>query len=550
MALSHTSFAQPLAMFPSAGAGQANALAVPSQTQPQTLAPQPASCACQGANPCACATPATSGLPSAQVALAQAGLGTLHTPPQLVGQYSSIGGFPLLHYQLGNGHQVLIEQRPSEVVSLRTFIRAGSVDEAPVYPSPLYPKDGLPSGIAHLDEHCHFLTTQHFNQPNQWVDTVEHLGADLNASTGYEEIQHELLFNHEDLPNLLQLHAEAVLHPSYQAQAIVQEKRNVINECSERMAAPDAVAYSKLLELMFDRPHFQSLGNRSDIIRTTAEDIEAYYQRTYTPTNMVTVISGNVTPAEVLPLLNQQFGSVLPPVGDKPNESGLKLALGQNEQRSVTLQDPQLTLSQVFLGFAGPSYHDPKRMIALQLLGKLLVDNPTSPIRKQLVDETHLANAVGMDFEAYKNTGLVLFSLSTNPGQEQPALAALKQQLQQASQLPPDADKLEAAKQQLLATYDKMGTSVASSSSILGGALLHGTLNNVLNWPNILASITPQVIQTIAAETLTPQRNVTVFMQPGTLKATSPKWSSTQGELPNYEPAGTLVQPLSKKEGA
>jgi predicted Zn-dependent peptidase len=122
--------------------------------------------------------------------------------------------------------------------------------------------------------------------------------------------------------------------------------------------------------------------------------------------------------------------------------------------------------------------------------------------------------------------------------------------LQQASQLPPDADKLDAAKQQLLATYDKMGTSVASSSSILGGALLHGTLNNVLNWPNILASITPQDIQTIAAETLTPQRNVTVFMQPGTLKATSPKWSSTQGELPNYEPAGTLVQPLSKKEGA
>jgi len=229
-------------------------------------------------------------------------------------------------------------------------------------------------------------------------------------------------------------------------------------------------------------------------------------------------------------------------MGDKPNQTGLQVALGQNEQRSVTLQDPQLTFSQVFLGFEGPSYNDPKRMIALQLLGKLWVDNPTSPVRKHLVDDTHLANAIAMDFEAYKHTGLVLFSLATNPGQEQPALTTLKSELAKALASPPDAKRLEDAKQQLLATYDKMGTSVVTSSSVLGGALLHGTLNNVLNWPAILASITPQDIQTIATETLTPKRNVTVFMQPGKLKATSPKWSSTQGELPNYEPAGTTLQ--------
>src|SRR5688500_2108198 len=71
-------------------------------------------------------------------------------PPVLLSTFTSPNGYPISLYTLSNGHRVLIEQRPTDVISLRTFVNAGSINENPYYNSALYGKTGLPTGIAHL----------------------------------------------------------------------------------------------------------------------------------------------------------------------------------------------------------------------------------------------------------------------------------------------------------------------------------------------------------------------------------------------------------------
>lgn len=462
----------------------------------------------------------------------------------LLHQWVSPHGDPLLHYALLNGHQVLLEPNDSEQVSLRTYVRAGSADEHAVYPSPYYAPNPFPSGIAHLDEHCHFLATQHFPEKNQWVNQVEQLGTRMNASTGYEEIQHELHFNREDLANMLQLHAEAVLYPLYNPQHIVQEKRNVINECSERMQAPNAIVYSKVLELMFDRPHFQSLGNRSDVIGTSADQLRQFYQQYYTPTNMLTVISGNINPEAVLPILNREFGQQRSPQVVAENPTGLELALKPHEIRTVTLQHRLLTSSEVALAFPAPAQLQTKDRLAMELLLHVLGDGLTSPLQKRLIDERHLANAVSMEMEPFKKTGLLLVDLTVDPGKEQAALQTTLRLLADAATHPVSEEALQQAKAKLTQAYRHQFTTPAQRTAAYGAALLHHTLDDLLTYPEQLQRITAQDLQKVAATYLTPDRYVAVFAQPGSVQASSPKQSTTDGTLPNYEPEGSQVSPL------
>src|SRR6185312_16203049 len=54
--------------------------------------------------------------------------------PSPVQQFVSPGGYPLTVYTLSNGHRLMVEQRPSDYIGVRTFVDSGSVVEDAVKP--------------------------------------------------------------------------------------------------------------------------------------------------------------------------------------------------------------------------------------------------------------------------------------------------------------------------------------------------------------------------------------------------------------------------------
>lgn len=494
-------------------------------------------------------------------------------PPQLLSVSQSSLGNPLWHFRLANGHQVVIEKRDTDAISLRTFIRAGSINEKPVYETPLYSKDGMKPGGAHLDEHVHFLSTEHYPGRNQWARAVEQYGAYLNASTDYETIQHELLFNKQDLSDILKLHAEALLHPAYDPSLIFQEKRNVINEASERMADPESVAYSKLLEMLFERPHFQSLGNRSDVQNTTAQDLRDFFNKFYTPRNMVTVISGDITPQEVLPQLNQTFGRNASALNrQKPDERrntlNLRLALKPNEIRSISYFDPSLPSSRAYVAFPAPplsddrtealqqqgllprTYTQPQQIppvqrdrMAMLLLQKLLTGGLNSLLPTMLTDRLQEAQSISFDYEAYRRTGMAVMALETQPGQEEKAVERSLHLLGQLGQRPIAPSLLAQTKKRLQQDFRQSQETTDATTELLGNEALYTGLSFYTNFDTILDAITPQDLQRVARQYLTPNRYALVYAKPGEQKGFSPKWSNQTGVMPLFLPEGQQMRP-------
>ncbi|MDX2085866.1 MAG: pitrilysin family protein [Candidatus Melainabacteria bacterium] len=440
-------------------------------------------------------------------------------PPQRVQSFTSPSGTPIHLYVLGNGHRVLVEQRPTDVISMRTFINAGSINENPIFSSGLYGPTGSPSGIAHLDEHCHFLTTQHFPVKNSWVAAVEQLGSQLNASTGYEVIQHELFFNKEALPQMIRLHGEAVMHPLYNRDLLVQEKRNVLNEASERTASPEAQIYNKTLELLFDRPHFQSLGVRQDVINTSAEQLQTFFNRYYTPTNMLTVISGDVNPETVVAQLNEDFGSN--PNRGGPNNASLKIALKPGEIRSATVYDPQLTYGVVNLTFPAPGKNNLKDRVAMECLLTLLNDGALSLFQRYLQDQWKLATEVGVEYMPTKTAGMAQIGFHTTPGDEKQALGATLAILKRMNDKPISAEKLQEVKNKLLYGYQRSLNDAEVVTSLMGSEALTGTLTYFNHYADLVGSITPDDIQRVAQQYLNPQSYVLVYGLPGPQRALS-----------------------------
>jgi zinc protease len=442
----------------------------------------------------------------------------------LIGRFNTPAGYPLELFVLSNGHRVLIEKRPTDVISLRSFIQTGSINENPIFASRLYGFPGSPSGLAHLDEHCHFLTTQHFPTKYAWTSAVSDLGAEFNASTSAETIQHELLFNREDITRVLNLHAEEVLNPKYDPELIRLEKTNVINEIGERSRPPIAKIHNKLSELLYDRPDFQTHGRIQDILSTTAQDLERFHQRWVTPTRMLTVISGNVDADSVIDQLERSFGS-RPARPDVSANARTQLALGPAEVRSATLTDPELAQSLVNVAFPAPARNQLKDRMTMMLIQTLLNGSPNGLLDEVLKDQTQLASDVSVGYEPLRGTGSFEVLLSTQPGREKEALATTLGTLGRLAIQPLPPEKLSELKNRMVQGFEASLENVETVSMALGEEALSQSLPFYLNFRELANSITQEDVIRVATQYLSPLRYAVVFGVPPQHAGATNQWA-------------------------
>lgn len=466
------------------------------------------------------------------------------------------GGYPLCGFMLPNGHRVFVEQRPAtNVISLRTFVNAGSVLENPVNDPHNTGPFQLPSGIAHLDEHLHFVSHQQFPQPNAWVRHVEQFGAEPNASTDHEVIQHELTFHGEDFNTLAQLHAEEVLRPVYNHQNLFQEKRNVLNESSERMQSPQVQGETRLFDMMFKRPHFQTLGTPEDILRTTPEDVQRYYRLAYQPANLLTVVSGNVKPDQVLQALAPHLLS-----NPNPNDANLVAVQQQAlsyQQAPGTAQvakyvDPQLEQAFVMFGFKGPSLRNPKDRAAMECLLTYLAADAQSPLPGILEERMGLLHTLNVELTPLKKDGAVVLSYSADPSRVNQSVNAFRKVLHQYSRQELCPILLNNVKARLKTNFEFSQQDVYNSTMQMGSEGIADSLNYWLNYKHHIDSVTPRDIQRVANEYLRPDQFSLVVGMPGTQRGFTPTrtipldnaGNAKPPEVPNHEPPSPVPLPV------
>ena len=243
------------------------------------------------------------------------------------------------------------------------------------------------------------------------ADALEFLGANLSttSSFGYSSIR--LSVPVSKLGDALPLMADVALRPTFPAaelDRLRKERLTQLLQARDNPAALIQIAFPRIIYGPTHRYGTPANGLPPAIEALTVADLQSFYRAHYRPENSTLVVVGDVTPAAILPSLEQAFGAwkadgMQPLVAEVP-------AAPQLKTRQVYIVDkPEAAQSQIRIGWVGVSRATPD-YAALQVLNTILGGSFTSRLNNNLREEHGYAYGAGSAFDMRLSAGPFLAS--------------------------------------------------------------------------------------------------------------------------------------------
>ena len=249
---------------------------------------------------------------------------------------------------------------------------------------------------------------------NEYGEIVEREGgAGLNAYTSADSTVYHYSLPSNKLELWAYLESERFLHPVFRE---FYKERDVVKE--ERRMSIDSNPIGRLVEqfnmVAFSAHPYQHmvLGYMSDLDSFSRGDAEKFYRTYYVPSNMVTVLVGDVKAAEAMPMIEKYLGRI--PKGDPPPPIRT-VEPKQIAEKTIRIPDP----AQPFYveGYHKPAATDPESPI-YQAIVDILSNGRTSRLYRSLVRDKQIA-AVAQSYPSFpgdKYPNLFLVFAVPSPG--------------------------------------------------------------------------------------------------------------------------------------
>ncbi|HVD62505.1 MAG TPA: pitrilysin family protein [Gemmatimonadaceae bacterium] len=298
---------------------------------------------------------------------------------------SDILPFKATERTLPNGLKVIIVPTGfPNIVSLQIPVQTGSRNE--VEPGK--------SGFAHFFEHIMSRGTKNMTQ-EQMNDLITKAGARENASTSDDVTKYYITFAKEDLESMIKLEADRFQNLQYSEEDFKTESRAILGEYNKNSANPGTKLYEAVRDTAFTTHTYKhtTMGFIRDIenMPNQFEYSKIFYDRFYRPERTTIIVAGDVTPNEVMPLVEKYWGNwkrgtyaVNPP--KEPAPTGPKYA-------HVEWTSP--TLPYLYVSFRNPAFSETnKDNAALDMVANLFFGQ-TSDIFKKLVQREQKVDGLG-----------------------------------------------------------------------------------------------------------------------------------------------------------
>ncbi len=239
---------------------------------------------------------------------------------------------------------------PAKRLELRLVVRAGSILE-----------DDDQRGLAHFVEHMAFNGTTRFER-NELVQYLESIGvrfgADLNASTGFDETTYYLPVP-TDKPgvverafDILQDWAQGVQFDSVD---VANERGVVLGEWRSGLGAGSRVR-DREFPVLFQGSRYAvrlPIGDTAVIAHAQVAPLQRFYRDWYRPDLMAVIAVGDYPADELEQLIRSRFGGLTAPSAPRPrNETAVPEVAGA---RVTVTTDPELSTESVQLLIRRPA---------------------------------------------------------------------------------------------------------------------------------------------------------------------------------------------------
>ena len=307
--------------------------------------------------------------------------------------------------KLPSGQLVIVyEMKDNPIVTINTWVKTGSINE-----------DDSNTGVAHFLEHLFFKGSENV-PPGEFDKILESKGAITNAATSKDYTQFYITIPSKDFDTALKLHSDMMLRPLIPRKELEKERLVVIEEIARGLDNPSSLMYENLFKLVYspnvnDHPYKRPVIGKKEIISTISrENILEFYNKWYIPSNMITVISGDVDPEyaikEVELAFNQPVQKHIKPT--YPSINKITEPIRINETMDVAQ-------GYMAIGYRAPKFEDNKEAYALDVLAVILGGSNSSVLNTELKEKKQLVNSISASYSQYLDDGLFIISSTFKP---------------------------------------------------------------------------------------------------------------------------------------
>lgn len=259
------------------------------------------------------------------------------------------------------------------------------------------------SGLSHLVEHMLFRGTEAHPRHRDFHEAVESIAGPMQGSTGRDMSLFGMTVSPRDVPEALDLLAEATLRPTLEGLDL--ERRLVLEELleerDERDRDLDLENLSRALMFPGDPAGLPILGSRANVEGFTRADLQSFHQQLFRGGNALLIIAGSVDPDEALAAATGAFDAM--PSGPPLPLRRLPQPRGGPLTNHVEHDASQV---EVMLSFRSVGLTDPRAQ-GIALIQMILGDGVTSRLQWNVCEVRALAYSIFAQYDPMADVGML-----------------------------------------------------------------------------------------------------------------------------------------------
>jgi len=354
---------------------------------------------------------------------------------------------------LPNGLTVLLcESQLAPVAEIQLWANVGSADERP-----------FESGLAHFHEHMLFKGTKR-RAVGAVAGDIEGAGGRINAFTSFDVTCYHATLPSDQLEVGVDVLTDALLHSTFVPEEIDREIEVVLEEIRRSEDSPTQVLGQAVFGECYREHPYRApiLGTRESVESFSRERVKAFYERWYTPDNLLAVAVGDFDAARLLEQLEAAFDGR--PRGNV--ERSRTQEPPQTERRSVICARPFERVNME-ISYPGVRLRDPDCAV-IDLLAFILGNSESSRLNRRVKESEGLVDRIDAYSYTPMDPGMTSVSIGTDADRALDSIAAAVREIERLRIEAVSKEELERARINFLASEHFERESVTGMAQKLG----------------------------------------------------------------------------------
>jgi zinc protease len=344
------------------------------------------------------------------------------------------------------------------------------------------------------------------------ADAIDYLGADLSATNAIDSSAVRLHVPVARLADALPIMADVALRPTFPKEELERLRTERLTGLLQARDDPPTIAAMSFSRVLYGPAHrygTATVGTAAAIKAFTVDDLRAFYSTAFRPGNAALLVTGDVTPATVVPLLESQFGKWQ---GTETAAPPPLPAVAERTQREIYLVDkPGAPQSQMRIGWVGVPRSTPD-YFPIQVLNTILGGSFSSRLNLNLREKHGYTYGAFSSFDMRASAGPFAAVAGVQTDKTSEAAKEFFNELT-AIQQPVPADELARAKNYVMLRFPGGFETTADISRRLEEVLVYHLPDDYFTrYVQNIAAVSAADVQRVAKKYIQPGRFAVVIV--------------------------------------